>query len=237
MTGATYLVGTFHLDLKGEERLYNALKSLNPDAITVEYMPEHEITPRALNDYTRLIMTALRDHGGKGSEIAEVARLTRAVMRTEGFENRAAKRYSEEFDVPSHKVGSPEELENASDSLFSQKEREIFFSNLILGARSRDNFQRYIDDRYAKNRAAYDTGMPADDEDAALRCGLIGQRDHTMSSDIRRFSNQSSGRVVNIGGADHFLDSPDGNTVYSQMTDMSPERLLINEFEPLEVSA
>jgi hypothetical protein len=56
----------------------------------------------------------------------------------------------------------------------------------------------------------------------------IGRRDRHMAGEIRRLLAARPGRLVHIGGWVHLVADREGETLYSRLEELSPERLILD---------
>jgi len=99
------------------------------------------------------------------------------------------------------------------------------------GAAAPDNAHRYelarqlLTSPDARLRSAFLQGCRGEEG--------IGPRDRHLAAKIRSLAQSQPGHLVHIGGWVHLLDDPDGETLYSLLSDLQPRRLLLDPDHPV----
>ncbi len=240
-----YMIGIWHDDLRGENRLYKLLDKIRPDVIAMEGVSDVDALPREdVNYATRNLIKGLLASGEDRTTTGRKARLLKEWLMVQNYEIRAVKHYASEYGIPVHMIEDGEAYEACSEAIdknIPQWFEEIMSDLVSTGTIS--EHQKMVDRRYDEIRHAYNDGnIPAclggkcTVEDEAVKLGLIGERDVKMSPKLREFAESNPGKkIAFVSGVAHGLDSQNGNTVYSQIADLVPRRMVLSEADELGV--
>jgi pheromone shutdown protein TraB len=232
---ALTLIGTVHRDPRGAERLLSLLRRLHPDFITLE-MSEKAFAYRQ-GEARRLLLRLGRILERLAGELpADLQKLQAhpavADIRTLlalPFEYQAAAAYAAEAAVPLHLIDrsdvSAAKLRRVERELITYRNLKILVS-LPAGAEKSD-FEGY---GRAHAMITRDSGETVRQAFLAGRRGAegIGTRDRWMASEIRRLlAAQRGAHLVHVGGWVHLVEDARGETLYSLLADLAPQRLLL----------
>ena len=229
------LIGTVHRDPRGAERLLSLLRCLRPDLITLE-MSEKAFAYRQ-REARRLLLRLdriLERLAGElpadlqGLQVHPAVADIRTLLALP-FEYQAAAAYAAEAAVPLHLIDrsdvSAAKLRRVERELVTYRNLKILVS-LPAGAEKSD-FEGY-------GRAH---AMITHDPDEAVRQAFlagrrgeegIGPRDRWMAAQIRRLLVTRRGaHLVHVGGWVHLVEDARGETLFSLLADLAPQRLLL----------
>lgn len=229
------LIGTVHRDPRGAERLLSLLRRLHPDLITLE-MSEKAFAYRQ-SEARRLLLRLDRILERLAGELpADLQKLQAhpavadiLTLLALPFEYQAAAAYAAEAAVPLHLIDrsdvSAAKLRRVERELVTYRNLKILVS-LPAGAEKSD-FEGY-------GRAhAMITHDPGDAVRLAFLEGRrgeegLGSRDRWMAEQIRRLlAARRDGHLVHVGGWVHLVEDARGETLYSLLADLAPQRLLL----------
>jgi hypothetical protein len=229
------LVGTVHRDPLGAERLRPLLQRLRPGLLTVE-MSESAFAYRQLEARRQLLrLERLLDQlaAESGRDRRELERHGAiADIRTLlclPFEYREAAAYAEQAAIPLQLV----DLSEVSARKLKKVESDLItYRNLRILVDLPPRAERSPEEGYQTARAM----VTADPGEAVRRAFLerrrgeegIGPRDRWMAQKIRRLLADYPGRhLVHVGGWVHLIEDDRGETLYSLLSDLQPQRLLL----------
>lgn len=218
-----YLAGSIHRDLKGYERALRLLEAKRPDFICLECSEEQ------LNDYLsgtglyqmrnqyinelELILEKLEKKGAPEGEVA-IASLGLAVLRTLGFEFRAAIDYGSQNGIPVYPIGD--------NDLMHEINRR--FPNRVYD----------IPETVGQNESSYQCWMdwlyyrPVLLDSKDLSAYLVLERDEVFEKKLKNSMNGGTG--VFICGNAHFFANYEGHrNFYERMVDKNPQRMRLAE--------
>lgn len=234
--GATLtLIGTVHRDPLGGERMLRLLRELAPDLLTLE-MSESAFAYRqgaARQQLVRLdrILDRLavelgrdrRELGAHGA-VADIRTLLALP-----FEYQAAAAYAADAAIPLHLIDLCEisalKLKKVETDLITHR-------NLRVLVDLPTRMERPSGEGYETARVM----VLGDPVDAVRRAFLerrrgeegIGPRDRWMAHKIGRLLAEHPVRhLVHIGGWVHLIEDEHGETLYSLLADLKPERVLL----------
>ncbi len=229
------LIGTVHRDPRGAERLLSLLRRLRPDLITLE-MSEKAFTYRQRESrrlLQRLDHILVRLAGELQVEPEKLqAHPAVADIRTLlalPFEYQAAAAFAAEATASLHLIDrsdvSAAKLHRVESELITYRNLRIL-TKLPAGAEKSD-YEGY-------NRAH---AMILRHPEEAVRQSFldgrrgdegIGPRDRWMANEIRRLlAAQRGAHLVHVGGWVHLVEDTQGETLYSLLADLAPQRLLL----------
>jgi pheromone shutdown protein TraB len=229
------LIGTVHRDPRGAERLQSLLRSLHPDLITLE-MSEKALAyrlgdaRRQLLRIDRLLVRLARELPIEPVKLqAHPAVADIRTLLALPFEYQAAAAYAAGGEVPLHLIDrsdiSAAKLQRVERELITYRNLKILVS-LPVGAEKSD-FEGY---GRAHAMITRDPGETVRQAFLAGRRGEegIGGRDRWMAAQIRRLlAARRGGHLVHVGGWVHLIEDARGETLYSLLADLEPQRLLL----------
>jgi hypothetical protein len=229
-----FLIGTVHRDPRGEERLGDLLAGLKPTALTLEMSPTAADYRRRrgrllLQRLERILDRLAREEGYPRQTLADhpaVADIRRLLSFP--FEYRASHKYADQAGIPFDLIDLPE---------VSVRKLRLVESDLITYRNLRtllrleaDGAGREEDYGLARTLILGRAIPEVVDSFLQRRRGEegIGRRDALMAEKIRsRLETDSPTRLAHVGGWVHMLDDRQGETLYSQLRDLEPERILL----------
>ena len=229
-----FLIGTVHRDPRGEERLGDLLAGLRPTALTLEMSPTAADYRRRrgqllLQRLDRILDRLARKEGYARQTLAErpaVVDIRRLLSFP--FEYRASRSYADQAGIPFALIDLPE---------VSARKLRLVESDLITYRNLRTLVRLEADgagreESYSLARTLILGRAIPEVVISFLRRRRgeegIGRRDALMAEEIRsRLAGESPGRLAHVGGWVHMLDDPQRETLYSQLRDLEPERILL----------
>ena len=229
------LIGTVHRDPRGPERLLSLLRRLHPDLLTLE-MSEKGLAYRQGEGRRQLLRLDRILERLTGELLIEPATLQAhpavADIRTLlalPFEYQAAAAYAAEAGLPLHLIDrsdvSAAKLQRVERELVTYRNLKILVS-LPAGAEKSD-FEGY---GRAHAMITHDPGETVRQAFLAGRRGEegIGPRDRWMAAQIRRLlATRRGAHLVHVGGWVHLVEDARGETLFSLLADLAPQRLLL----------
>lgn len=231
--GRLVLVGTVHRDPAGEERLAALLDTLGPDLLTLEMSPAaaRYRRTRGLLLAARLERILSRLSGEQERPREELsthpaARDIRTLLALP-YEYRAAAAHAERARIPLELI----DLDEISLRKLRRVEEELVtYRNLRTLLRLPPTPAPGAEDyRLARTLLRPEALARLREDFLARRRGDegIGHRDADMAATLRRLCAACpQACLVHIGGWVHLVDDPLGETLYSRLRDLAPERLL-----------
>jgi len=207
------MIGTIHFDLKGPDRLKNALESVEPDIITIEWPKNVDPVDPILSDIKK----------GYIEQINHL-RLPRSlenflvkIINISGYEIIATIEYAKKHDIPVHFIDvDMNSTPKVYDNNFAKQLINGFVENLSEGAtldtflREIDrtsieemfqNFQGVVDTAYTSPEKVPDFLLP---KGIYCSCRCLEEREKYMANEISKVLEENPGKdVVHIGGAMH----------------------------------
>ena len=230
--GRLTLVGTVHRDSHGEERLARLLRELAPDELTLEMSPTslryrqergHLMLQRMERILARLV-TPERDRASLESHpaLSDIRNLLALP-----FEYRAAAAYAQQHGVPLSLIDLPEiarrKLQQVENELITLPNLRALLAHPALPPAAETYHSAaalVLHQPPASVRAAFLAARRGDEG--------IGPRDREMAATIRHHLAAAPQRtLVHIGGWVHLIDDPSGETLFSRLSDLAPQRLLL----------
>jgi len=236
-----YIIGTYHGDLKGERRLAAALEQIKPDIVTME---GHEGLPDGLprnhvNLLTKRFIKELTSGNNDRTRVGQAARAFRAYISVQNYEVRVSREYAKETGAAFMAIEDAHSWQAAYDVMDEEFDLIGYLKSKIKTLGSRERLQADADALYASLKRAYETGQPLEgtgiieEDDIKLGCAdaLVNDRDSGLSQTLRQIAEANPGkRIAYVCGAFHGLDRPPKGTIYSQLADLKPERILISDY-------
>lgn len=232
------LIGTVHHDPRSAAPLAALLAQLRPDLLTVEISPDvvayRQTHGVLLLRKLGMIVDRLRRPSASPVFIVDHPGIA-AIRNLLGlpYEFSVACAYAEEKGVV---VQAIDESESSLAKLRPVEERLISLQHLKRIAASPpevppDNAHRYelarqlLESSDARLRSAFLQGCRGEEG--------IGPRDRHLAAKIRALAQDQPGHLVHIGGWVHLLDDPGGETLYSLLSDLHPQRILLDPDQPM----
>jgi hypothetical protein len=222
------LVGTVHLDPRGFSKLFGVLEREAPDFLSVEISP-YALTFRANRGVPlraalrENLRNVLGENGGSlrrllaGGEIQGIFALLQVP-----FEWRAAAEYARR-----NRVGlKPIDLCACSREKLGQLAELIEPENLRqLLKTPRPPIQLQVRRQYGRARFLWNSSSPAGSFSAEIEA-----RERHMAGEIRRLiAGHHPQKFLHVGGWEHFMPCPSGNSLFEKLKDLNPRRLLLEE--------
>lgn len=229
------LIGTVHRDPQGAERLLSLLRRLHPDLVTLE-MSEKALAYRQGEAYRlQLRLDSILEQLTRKTP-AELAELQAHPAVTDirtllalPFEYQAAAAYAAETAVPLHLI----DRSDVSAAKLQRVERELItYRNLRILVTLPAGSEKSDFEGYGRAQAMV-TRNPGETVRLAFLAGRrgeegIGPRDRWMEAQIRRLLAERPGaHLVHVGGWVHLVEDPRGETLYSLLADLAPQRILL----------
>jgi hypothetical protein len=231
------LIGTIHRDPQGLVRLVQALKSLNPHVITLEFstygLRYRLKKKRSLN---HCLLRGLHEiHGIDGLRLGALKELLRTTgiggIRAQlalPFEYKGASFYSQLWGIPLYCVdisSFSRQLLAKVDELLSPKnlKKVIAFETAPLEETVTREYKQAETLLLNERQSPWRHLIPAD---------VVGEkRERIMASRIRRIAAHYAGRhIVHIGGWQYLAAQP--GTLFSLLEDLTPKRVLLASLYP-----
>lgn len=228
------LIGTLHGDPRGEEGLLALLEQLEPGALTVEVCPElvvyRQQTGILLQRKLEMILDRLAVHIAtpRTSLTTHPSILAIQEIFDLPFEFRAAKRYAQHHHIPLNCIDCSA---ISMDKLLKVEHELISFRHLkrIVTHPQPASPPKVQNPELA--RQLLSAAPPWQRKaflDSCRGAEGIGPRDLHLEERIRQLHAAHSGVLVHIGGWVHLVDDPQGETLYSRLADLSPQRILLD---------
>lgn len=229
------LIGTVHRDPRGAEKLLPLLRRLRPDLVTLE-MSEKAFAyrqgeaHRQLRRLDRILERLAAELMVSVHELqAHPAVADIRTLLALPFEYQAASAYAAEATVPMHLI----DLSDVSAAKLKRVEGDLItYSNLRVLVSLPGKIENSGSEGYETARALIckEPGETVRRAFLERRRGEegIGQRDMAMAQAIRRLlERRSDGHLVHIGGWVHLVEDGRGETLYSLLKDLNPDRVLL----------
>lgn len=226
------LIGTVHGDPAGEPALTHLLARLQPDRLTLEVSPTAIAYRRQrgqlLLQKLDLILDRLGESLGRSrvelDQHPEVMSIRRLLSPP--FEYAAANRYASQAGIL---------LRLIDDSAVSLARLQRVEVELVTYRNLKCLIQRppppvAESEGYRVARRLFSCAVPEACATFLARCRGpegIGPRDALLAETIRA-DLTAPGHLVHIGGWVHLLPDPRGETLYSRLGDLAPQRLLLD---------
>lgn len=236
--GRLTLVGVVHQDPAGEERLTALLQRLAPDRLTLEVSPaavEYRQTHGSLllQRLDRILEALPKSSGRSFAELnAHPAVRSIRTLLSLPFEYQAARRWSTGRNVPLELIDSSEislaKLRRIERSLITYRNLGTLVSlspgEPPLRSEGYPAAKAMLSGASIGQREAFLAGCRGSEG--------VGPRDRQMAALIRERLLLHGGHLVHVGGWVHMVDDPRGETLYSALADLAPERLLLDSVQP-----
>jgi hypothetical protein len=220
------LIGTVHGDPRGYERAWVLLDHLQPDLVTVEISPfSLRYRLRHGPRWQRQLTRALAQLPAAAPRHLAIQRLTAQVALP--FEVRAARDHSRDRGVPWRPLDlgflSRRHLPRYGTELLSPANLKALLST------PDGDLQEYVAAEFRRARLAVSRPprrlFPPGDPQARRREGFLARR-------LRRLACRH-GRVAHLGGWEHLVPWPDSPSLWRQVADLTPGRLLLDQVDEL----
>lgn len=238
MTPRLTLVGTLHGAARGEAELVSLLERLRPGQLTMEISPEAVayreqhglLLLRKLEmilDRLAITMALPRAELGAHPDILAIRKLLGLP-----YELRAARSYARQHGIALNCI---DHAELSLSKLRKVEEDLITFAHLkqIVSRTPRAAVSRRQGPELARQLLA---DPPVSQRRTFLEScrGVegIGPRDRHLAEQIRALSAAHPGHLVHIGGWVHLVDDPLGETLFSRLGDLHPQRVLLEPDHP-----
>ena len=227
-----------HHDPRSAAPLAELLAQLRPDQLTVEISPgvvayrqTHGIL---LLRKLGMIVERLLGQSPPSALLADHPGIV-AIRNLLGlpYEFRVASTYARKRGIAVQAIDQSEisllKLRQVEERLISRQHLKRIAAS--PGAAAPDNAHRYelarqlLTSPDARLRSAFLQGCRGEEG--------IGPRDRHLAAKIRSLAQSQPGHLVHIGGWVHLLDDPDGETLYSLLSDLQPRRLLLDPDHPV----
>jgi len=224
------LVGTVHRDPKGYARLFRLLERESPALVTVEISPysrtfrvqQSSLIRNTLRENLRRIQ---KEEGRPLSTILAHSLIMGVFfLLKEPFEWRAAKSYAAQYGVLLQDIDlSPfaqDNLAHLSELIALKNLRTLLHLNSPA-------FADLVQSQYS--RAGFLFHHPPS---TRLTPKAFQEREVYMAEKIRKLAQGiNGGKILHVGGWEHLIDSPGGNSLFGLLKDMQPQRVLLSALE------
>ena len=224
------LVGTVHRDPKGYARLFRLLERERPAFITVEISP-YSRTLRVqqsalLRNILRKNLRRIQKEGGQPLTAILSHSLIMGIffLLKEPFEWQAAKKFASRNGILLQDI----DLSAFAQDHLANLSELITLKNLhaLLGLRSL-SYLELVQTQYS--RASFLFHYPPS---IRITPPAFQEREVYMAGKIRELSQESKGRkILHIGGWEHLIDFPEGNSLFGLLKDLQPQRVLLSALE------
>lgn len=230
------LVGTVHRDAQGEERLCHLLEKVQPGVITLEMSDAslHYRRDKGELQLRKLGQILERIAVERAVDVAQLEAhpTVDQIRKLLGlpYEYRAASNYARRNNVPLALIDRPDVAVRKLEKI----ERELItLRNLKTLTSLPTAPETELREDYGVARALLDGQTPESTRQAFLagKRGIegIGLRDLHMAMEIRRRLVASPARhLLHIGGWVHLVEDVAGDTLFSRLADLLPQRLLLD---------
>ena len=224
------LVGTVHRDPKGYARLFRLLERESPALVTVEislYSRTFRVQQSSLirNTLRENLRRIQKEEGRPLSTIlAHSLILGVFFLLKEPFEWRAAKSYAAQYGVLLQDIDlSP----FAQDNLAHLSELIALKNLRTLLHLNSPSFADLVQSQYSQ--AGFLFHHPPS---IRLTPKAFQEREVYMAEKIRKLAQGiNGGKILHVGGWEHLIDSPGGNSLFGLLKDMQPQRVLLSTLE------
>jgi hypothetical protein len=224
------LVGTVHRDPKGYARLFRLLERESPALVTVEISPysrtfrvqQSSLIRNTLRENLRRIQ---KEEGRPLSTILAHSLIMGVFfLLKEPFEWRAAKSYAAQYGVLLQDIDlSP----FAQDNLAHLSELIALKNLRTLLHLNSPSFADLVQSQYS--RAGFLFHHPPS---IRLTPKAFQEREVYMAEKIRKLAQGiNGGKILHVGGWEHLIDSPGGDSLFGLLKDMQPQRVLLSALE------
>lgn len=229
------LIGTVHRDPRGSERLLPLLRRLLPDLVTLEMSAAALAYRQGKAQLLRLRLDHILVRLARKNS-TELAKLQAHPAVTDicnllalPFEYQAAAICAAETAAQLHLIDrcdiSAAKLQRVEAELITYRNLKMLVS--LPNTAELSSFEGY--DR-AHALISRDPGEPVRQAFLAGRRGEegIGPRDRWMAAQIRRLlAERPEAHLLHVGGWVHLVEDSRGETLYSLLADLKPQRLLL----------
>ncbi len=222
-----FLIGTVHRDPYGYKKLYRLLAGKKPNVITVEISP-YSLSFRAKNAqkirqllHANIRQMQIEDGLPLWRIISHGAIMGILVMLKEPFEWRAAESYAQKNEVTLFDI----DLSIYAQEKLAHLEELVSLKNLKnLIKLPPSSFFDEIRAQYARANYFFHNPpkiWPVNKE--------ILEREKYMAEKIRQiYKSMAEGVLCQIGGWEHLVERPDGNSLYHLLQDLNPQRIILS---------
>lgn len=229
------LVGTYHSDSNGQEKLSRVLSDLNPNILSIEFCNESSKILDKMPRYMDYFKHYLR-RKGQPPELAHLIDNVSDYVRPP-FEYPAVREYCQQNNIALHLIDSPTAIRNAAARMLKNIRHAlaelpiIQKSDIPLEFTKQDYSQ--LEEQLVSLMGSIQNRKISKKEliqimSSLKNQSLIGERDGYMADRIRELISQNkNSKLVHIVGALHLIDDPLKETLYSRIKDLNPERIFI----------
>jgi len=230
------MVGTVHRDPGGYARLSRILERERPDLITVEVSPYSRLfraeESSALRNTLRENLRKIQKEEGRplSDFLSRGAIMGIFFLLKEPFEWRAAKSYAHRYGIVIHDIDlsifSKVNLAHLSELIAVENLRTLLRLHI-------PSFSEQVKTQYSRAEFLFHhppSFWPAPKE--------LKEREAYMAEKIRKFAQGGNGeKILHVGGWEHLIDDPDGNSLFALLQDLQPKRVLLNTFKNLSTKS
>jgi hypothetical protein len=230
------LIGTVHHDPHGYEKLAKILAALQPDLITLELSPygrgfrtknQTRLMRRLLSWYKKA--RGINPHADLSFESRLLPSLVQSLAYTlkYPFEFLAARDYAHSCKVPFYCIDLSSVSRNRIHLL---KQEALSINNISALLLVQDkNLQDSVDLCYKKAQLIWDAGSCMQ-KAAGTQHTADSEREKHMCRRIKNLVRRHPDKkLAHIGGWEHFTAHAGCATMYEQLRDLEPERMLLTD--------
>ena len=236
MQSYLFLIGTVHHDPRGYKKLYAQLSALKPDLITLELSPygrgfrtknHKRLSRRLLSLYKKAF--GVNPHHDVSPESVLLPSPVQSLVYTLNypFEFLAARDYAHSCRVPFYCI----DLSRVSRQKMHMLKRETLSINNIsmLLTLPDKNLQESVDLCYKKAHNIWQADNVCK-KVAVTQHAVDMEREKHMSRRIKNLvKRHPDKKLVHIGGWEHFTAHAGCATMYEQLMDLEPKRVLLTD--------
>ena len=224
------MIGTVHRDPRGKGKLLGLLRKEQPSMVSVEISPYgrffRDQKSAALRATLRENLRRIhREEGRPWREVLSHSAIQGIfLLLKKPYEWQAATAYASETGIALQDIDlsqvSEEKLSHLSDIVSLENLRSLLRLSL-------PSLSEQVENHYRRARFLF-SHPPS----VWLKSRDWEERESIMAQKIRRLFLQAEGKkLAHIGGWEHFLELPEGLTLYKLLKDLQPRRLLLEEAE------
>ena len=224
------LIGTVHGDPNGSERLKKKLLEINPDVLSIESSTE---SLRVLENNNAEIRKRISEM--KVRDVSEkIINLFSSIASRYDYESLVPKEYSETHNIPLYLSDFPEIKREGINKAFESLAELVkqLPPGMELPVPSQEDLTKKIEQVYNFGLALLEGRYSSKEVEGFLepfRGNLIGQRDEYMGKGIIGIvQEQKYGILAHVGGFVHMIEDQKGQTLYSRIKKLNPQRILIH---------
>jgi len=236
MQSYLFLIGTVHHDPRGYEKLAKLLAALQPDLITLELSPYGRgfRTKNQTRLFRRLLSWCKKARGiNSHADLSFESRLLSSPIQSLAytlkypFEFLAARDYAHICKVPFYCIDLSPVSRNRI-LLFKQEALSINNISVLLTKQDK-TLQDSVDLCYKKAQHIWDAGSCMQ-KAAGTQHTADSEREKHMSRRIKNLVRRHPDKnLVHIGGWEHFTAHAGCTTMYEQLRDLEPKRVLLTD--------